>query len=219
MPLASSSSRIERPEQSSRHSLIPELWLSPTVFDLKRFSAAARVSRPGRKPASSVSLTRCTAVCGAAEEVFWGAVCAEPACVTASRLAHSQDLIQTRFKIFLSLGPQAQTLDRQSFFSRTHPPHQLLDILPRFLLIFAQILRLGHPHQKPGLVRMFGPRHSGSFRRKQARVPGKQVFESQVHQKMARFGENSLIVLRPEAGKTQPFGLLLPTGGFHVANP
>src|SRR5882672_5520387 len=106
MPLALSSRRIERPEQSSRHSLIPEPvpepGLSATVFVLNRFSATATVSRPGRNPASNVSFTRWTAGCGTV-----AAACAEPDCLARSRLAHSQNFIQTRFKVFLALGPQA----------------------------------------------------------------------------------------------------------------
>src|SRR5258707_5344583 len=146
MPLALSSRRIERPEQSSRHSLIPEPipepGLSPTVFVLNRFSATATLSRPGRNPASNVSFTRWTAGCGTVAAAFCAATCAEPACVARSRLAHSQDFIQTRFKVFLTLRPQADFFNGKRFLFRTHPPHQLLDILPRFLLIFAQILRL-----------------------------------------------------------------------------
>src|SRR5882762_8742177 len=132
--LASSSRRMERPEQSSRHSLIPESWLSARFFNLNRFSATANVSRPGRSPASKVSFTPRRAVaCGAPAEAFCGATCAERLGIVKSRLTHSQDFIQTRFKVFLSLGPQANSPNRQSFLRQTHPRHQLLDILPRFL--------------------------------------------------------------------------------------
>src|SRR6202035_3056832 len=48
MDLASTSRRMERPEQSSRHSLIPESWFSARFFNLNRFSATANVSRPVR---------------------------------------------------------------------------------------------------------------------------------------------------------------------------
>src|SRR5467141_4393856 len=184
--LASSSRRMERPEQSSRHSLIPESWPSARFFDLNRFSATANVSRPGRSPASNVSFTpRRTVVCGAPVEAFCGVTCADRPCTARTKLTNNQNFIQTRLKVFLSLGPQANSLNRQSFLRQAHPRHQLLDILPRFLLIFAQILRLRHPHQEPGLVRMFGLRDMSGFRRKQPRVPGERMFEAQIGHKMA----------------------------------
>src|SRR5882672_2314216 len=134
--LASNSRRMERPEQSSRHSLISESWLSARFFNLNRFSATANVSRPGRSPASNVSFTpRRPLVCGGPVEAFCGATCAGRPCTVKSRLTHSQDFIQTRFKVFLSLGPQANSPNRQSFLRQAHPRHQLLDILPCFLLI------------------------------------------------------------------------------------
>jgi hypothetical protein len=77
MDLASSPRRIERPEQSSRHSLIPDTWLPERVFDLNRFSATANVSRPGRNPASNVSFTLRTLVGETADEAFCCATCVE----------------------------------------------------------------------------------------------------------------------------------------------
>src|SRR6266550_9171998 len=177
---------MERPEQSSRHSLIPDSWLSARLFNLNRFSAIANVSRPGRRPASNVSFTpRRTVVCGASVGAFCGVTCADRPCTARTRLTHSQDFIQTRLKVFLSLGPQANSRYWQSFLHQAQPRHQLLDILPRFLLIFAQILRLRHPHQEPGLVRVFGLRDMSVLRRKQSRVPGERMFEAQIGHEMA----------------------------------
>src|ERR1700692_306044 len=139
MDLASSSKRMERPEHSSRHSLIPAPWLSARFFNLNLFSATAKVSRPGRSPASNVSFTPRALLGRAAAGAFCGATCAVRPGVARSRLTHSQNFIQTRFKVFLSFGPQTHSIDRQSFLHRAHPGHQHLDILPRFLLIFAQI--------------------------------------------------------------------------------
>src|SRR5579864_1161138 len=153
MDLASTSKRIERPEQSSRHSLDPEFGSSERLLPLNRFSATAKVSRPGLKPASKVSLLWRTAACPApGGEIRARAATAEPAAANA-RLAHSQNFIEPRFKVFLSLGPQSETLHGQGLLHCAHPAHEFLDILSRFLLIFAQILRLRHPHEKP---RLFG---------------------------------------------------------------
>src|ERR1700716_2884146 len=142
MNLASSARWMERPEHSSRHSLVPASCFPAGFFDLNRFSATAMVSRPGRSPASSVSFTRRSVLGVALADVFCGDTCAECPGVTSSRLTHSQYFIQPRFKIFFSLGPQANLLNRNSLLRRAHPGHQFLDILPRFFMIFAQILRL-----------------------------------------------------------------------------
>src|ERR1700722_13764711 len=126
--LASSSRRIERPEQSSRHSLTPESLSPDDVFDLKRFSAIAKVSRPGRSPASNVSFAGCGLPLAATADFVCRLEAAEPAAVS-TRLRHSQNFIEPRFEVLLPLRPQTDALYRQGFLHRAHPTHQFLDIL------------------------------------------------------------------------------------------
>src|SRR5579872_6487090 len=139
MDLASTSKRIERPEQSSRHSLDPEFGSSERLLPLNRFSATANVSRPGLRPASRVSLVCRIATCPAPGVEIRAPAATAGFAPAIARLAHSQNFIEPRFKVFLSLGPQSKTLHGQGFLHGAHPAHEFLDILSRFLLIFAQI--------------------------------------------------------------------------------
>src|ERR1700730_18279642 len=93
---------------------------------LKRFSATAKVSRPGRSPASKVSLAGCAPAfaavceldCAVGAEVL---VCG--ARTTSARLRHSQNLIEPGFKVFLPLGPQPDALHGHGFLHHAHPTH------------------------------------------------------------------------------------------------
>src|SRR5271165_5036907 len=103
MPLASISNRIDRPEQASRHSLDPELDSSERSLGLKRFSATAKVSRPGRNPASSVSFLWCNSgnFTGPAlgdESCFCvgGAAAAGAHAAASARLAQIHNFIEPR---------------------------------------------------------------------------------------------------------------------------
>src|SRR5580704_14009559 len=99
------------------------------LLPLNRFSATAKASRPGRNPASSVSLIWRTALCPApGGETRFPAAAATLATAT-TKLAHSQNFIEPRFKVFLSLGPQPKPLHGQGFLHRAHPGHEFLDIL------------------------------------------------------------------------------------------
>src|SRR5258708_815546 len=129
---------MERPEQASRHSFEPGVESSDSSFGLRRFSATANVSRPGRSPARSVSFMRFTA--GLLPALVGVACCSAAAATQAAasaRLAQIQNFIEPRFKVFFSLGPQAEAIHGQSFLHGAHPAHEFLDILSRFLLIFA----------------------------------------------------------------------------------
>src|ERR1019366_5807972 len=183
MDLPSSSRRMARPEQPSRHSLASESWFVARFLALNLFSATAKVSRPGRSPASRVSFARCAPACAALRDSNGapgaGELAEKPGAARVT-LTHSQNFIEPRFKVVFSLGPQANTLHGHGFFHRAHPAHQFLDILSRFLLIFAQILRLRHPHQESRLIRMFRLRHANGFGCEQSRVAGEQMFEAEI---------------------------------------
>src|SRR3974390_1595836 len=115
---------MERPEQSSRHSRAPEFVSSETALPLNFFSATVNVSRPGRNPASIVSFPGCSPLCPAAAGGIRATVAAAALAPTARRLAHSQNFIEPRFKVFLSLGPQPKTLDGKGILHRAHPTPQ-----------------------------------------------------------------------------------------------
>src|ERR1700722_414225 len=134
---------MERPEQASRHSFEPGVESSDSSFGLSRFSATANVSRPGRSPARSVSFMRFTA---GLLPALVGVACCSAAAATqvmatqaaaSARLAQIQNFIEPRFKVFFSLGPQTEAIHGQSFLHGAHPAHEFLNILSRFLLIFA----------------------------------------------------------------------------------
>ena len=97
-------------------------------------------------------------LCGKADNIFSDANGAYPLCVTDRRLTHSQDFIQTRLKIFLPLGPQANSLNRHSILYGAHPGHQLLDILARFLVGGDRPCRIAEAAaERKSLVEVFSP--------------------------------------------------------------
>src|ERR1700677_4748157 len=95
--LPSNSRRMARPEQASRHSLIPVLSSAARFLALNLFSATAKVSRPGRSPASRVSFARrapaCSALLDSRVAPRAGAL-AEKTRIIRATLTQGQDLIE-----------------------------------------------------------------------------------------------------------------------------
>src|SRR5580704_15030548 len=217
--LASTSRRIERPEQSSRHSLVLEFGSSIRFLDLKRFSATVKVSRPGRNPASCVSLVWRIALCPALRGMIRARAAAAALAVASARLAHSQNFIEPRFKVFLSFRPQSEALHGHSLLRRAHPAHEFLYILSCFLLIFPQILRLRHPHQKARLFGMLRLRDAPVSSSEQPSVPSKHMLEAEIGHEVPRFGIHAAIVFGPVTKNIHALGLKFPACRFLVANP
>src|ERR1019366_2405885 len=92
-------------------------------------------------------------------------------------------------------------------------------ILSRFLVIFAQILRLRHPHQESGFFRALRLGHASIFSSEQSRMARKQVLKAETCHEVAPLGGNSPIVIRAVTKKVETLGLLLPAPRFHIAYP
>src|SRR6266478_9385636 len=137
------------------------------------------------------------------------------------KLTLAQNRIQARFKIFLSFTRQLVSLDWQCPFNGLNPAEQLLDVFPRLCGIFTPVRFDGHPLPERFLDRMIGTVKwiRSSSRRQNSPVPGKKMFESQIHAKLPLARRCAVIILQPAANYFQRLRLLRPLQRFALERP
>ena len=106
-------------------------------------------------------------------------------------------LVEPGFKIFFSFRVEAHALDRECGLCGACPAQQALNVFARAFVISAQIFRARHRRKKFPLGRMLRRNDARAGSSEQAGVPGEEMLEAGVEQKMSQIrGGDTVVVLK-----------------------